>query len=180
MKSLTMLMNGPRSLRLLTVTHDVFATPISSSALTQASQDTAFLVSKVSLPPCGIASRAMTARRLRIAVMSGLGSTRTRETSVARSASISMCFAQRGPQQTGRIGKQCIDVEPSRRLRWPGPRAKASRFEVRLAPRAAASAISPAIVARSARSTYGLRQDFDRSAMTVRMLLKSWTTPPVS
>jgi hypothetical protein len=87
-------------------------------------------------------------------------------------------FAQRGPQQTGRIGKQCIDVDVAR-LRWL---AACEGEQIRGQAGTAGGSLGdqPCYCCKVRPIHDGLRQDFDRSAMTVRMLLKSWTTPPVS
>jgi len=99
-----------------------FAAVIPSSALEQLCSDTAVPVSKVSVPPSGIASRAMTAR-LRTAVMSRLGIDQGKRGFGGPPRIDLDVFAERGPQQTGRIDKQRIDVDGAR-LRWLAARER--------------------------------------------------------
>ena len=63
----------------------------------------------MSLPPSGMASRALSAR-LRIAVASWLGSTIAGHASSSNTDSISTCSPSVAPQQLGGIDDQRVDV----------------------------------------------------------------------
>ena len=118
------------------------------------------LVSSASLPPLGMASRALIAR-LSTAVASWFGSASAVHASSARSGVISMC--------SPRVGCSSFAASSTSALTSTSSgcsgclRAKASRCLVRLAPRSAASSISLATAASWGSIGDGFFQNADRA-----------------
>ena len=118
-------------------------------------------VSIVSLPPFGIASRALTAR-LRIASSSWLGSAWARHSAAASTVSTVICSPERPPQQVRHAGDQPTDIDRLRierllprkgeqalRQRFRAPRARAWRCSAeRLQPLVSRSRIAQVALQR--------------------------------
>ena len=131
----------------------------------------------MSLPPSGMASRALSAR-LRIAVASWLGSTVARQVSSSNTDSISICSPSVGRSS---FAVSMISVLTSVSCGCSGClRAKASRCWVRSAPRDAASSIILVMAASCGSSSTASARISIVPVITVRILLKSCAMPPVS
>ena len=135
-------------------------------------------VSSVSLPPFGIASRALTAR-LSSAVVSCAGSATACQASSSSIASISICSPSVGRSRFAVSRDQRVDVDRARLAAAGVARRRAAAASARR--RASRPRRSSG---RSRRAAAGRRTPSARISivpvMTVRMLLKSCATPPVS
>ena len=131
----------------------------------------------ISLPPSGMASRALRAR-LRIAVASWLGSTIAGHASSSNTNSISTCSPS---VRCSSFAVSMISVLTSVSFGSSGClRANASRCWVRSAPREAASSIIRVMAASCGSPLTASARISIVPVMTVRMLLKSCAMPPVS
>src|SRR5574341_215077 len=146
-------------------------------AATKASSSSTFAVSSRSRPPCGIASRALTARLTTICSI-WAGSAVTRPRSGSSAVTSSMCSP---------ISRWSIWTTPattwlrSSTLGWSiCLRLKASSWRVRAAARSAVFLISS--TSRRSGSSAGRRRSMSslRPVTTVSRLLKSWAMPPAS
>ena len=151
--------------------------PVSDTSTARPSAPGSGRVARVSVPPSGIASRALTAR-LRIAFSSWLGSTFTRGRFGARSVSRRM----REPIVPRRnSAKEAICAFTSVLTGESGwRRAKASSLCVIVAARSAPFTASRRRVRRGLSSGRPRSTRSRLSSTTLSRLLKSWATPPVS